>query len=110
MPGDKPVIEISDDKRVEEPAMVNEKDAKEEEDIEALARAPDWLPDGWIMEVYREEDGTIRRVCSLIPNMHKHTLLGHDDACRYCSIHGRTYEMFNLCRLIFLLLRFLNCL
>ncbi|PUZ40528.1 hypothetical protein GQ55_9G431200 [Panicum hallii var. hallii] len=64
MPGDKPVIEISDDKRVEEPAMVNEKDAKEEEDTEALARAPDWLPDGWIMEVYREEDGTIRRYYS----------------------------------------------
>ncbi|RLN40162.1 hypothetical protein C2845_PM01G18910 [Panicum miliaceum] len=60
MPGDKPVIEISDDNRVEEPTMVNEKDA-EEEDIEALAQAPGWLPDGWIMEVYHEEDGTIRR-------------------------------------------------
>ncbi|CAN6312238.1 unnamed protein product [Urochloa humidicola] len=31
------------------------------EDIEALAEAPDWLPDGWIMEVYRQEDGTINR-------------------------------------------------
>ncbi|KAG2539944.1 hypothetical protein PVAP13_9NG501900 [Panicum virgatum] len=61
MPGDKSVIEISDDKRVEEPptTLVNEKVAKE--DIEALAQAPDWLPDGWIMEVYCEEDGTIRR-------------------------------------------------
>ena len=35
---------------------------EEEEDIEALAEPPDWLPDGWIMEVYREEDGTINRV------------------------------------------------
>ncbi|PUZ38146.1 hypothetical protein GQ55_9G173800 [Panicum hallii var. hallii] len=34
---------------------------EEEEDIEALAEPPDWLPDGWIMEVYREEDGTINR-------------------------------------------------
>ncbi|KAG2547700.1 hypothetical protein PVAP13_9KG117100 [Panicum virgatum] len=34
---------------------------EEEEDIEALVEPPDWLPDGWIMEVYREEDGTINR-------------------------------------------------
>ena len=67
MPGDKSVIEISDDKRVEEPptTLVNEKAAKE--DIEALAQAPDWLPDGWIMEVYCEEDGTIRRVYMSYP-------------------------------------------
>ena len=40
----------------------NEEEEEEEEDIEALAEPPDWLPDGWIMEVYREEDGTINRV------------------------------------------------
>ncbi|WVZ59713.1 hypothetical protein U9M48_009823 [Paspalum notatum var. saurae] len=32
-----------------------------EEDIEALAQPPDWLPDGWIMEVYRTKDGIINR-------------------------------------------------
>jgi hypothetical protein len=36
---------------------------EKEEDIEALAEPPDWLPDGWIIEVYRTEDGTIIRVC-----------------------------------------------
>ena len=49
----------------EEVEEVNEQIAsneEEEEDIEALAEPPDWLPDGWIMEVYREEDGTIHRV------------------------------------------------
>ncbi|CAN6310351.1 unnamed protein product [Urochloa humidicola] len=35
--------------------------SEEEEDMEALAEPPDWLPDGWIMEVYRAEDGTINR-------------------------------------------------
>ena len=49
--------------------MISDEEAKEptaldeEEDIEALAEPPDWLPDGWIMEVYRAEDGTIIRVC-----------------------------------------------
>ncbi|OEL28923.1 hypothetical protein BAE44_0010059 [Dichanthelium oligosanthes] len=37
---------------------------EEEEDIEALAEAPDWLPDGWIMEVFRAKDGTINRYYS----------------------------------------------
>ncbi|KAG2536857.1 uncharacterized protein LOC120688809 [Panicum virgatum] len=48
----------------EEVEEVNEQivsNEEEEEDIEALAEPPDWLPDGWIMEVYREEDGTIHR-------------------------------------------------
>ncbi|CAN6317744.1 unnamed protein product [Urochloa humidicola] len=35
--------------------------SEEKEDMEALAEPPDWLPDGWIMEVYRAEDGTINR-------------------------------------------------
>ncbi|XP_072147094.1 uncharacterized protein [Setaria viridis] len=34
---------------------------EEEKNIEALSKPPDWLPDGWIMEVYRGEDGTINR-------------------------------------------------
>lgn len=55
--GDKPVPMISDEE-AKEPTTLNE-----EEDIEALVEPPDWLPDGWIMEVYRAEDGTINRVC-----------------------------------------------
>ena len=49
--------------------MISDEEAKEptsldeEEDIEALVEPSDWLPDGWIMEVYRAEDGTIIRVC-----------------------------------------------
>ena len=54
--GDKPITMISDEEE-------NEPTTLDEEDIEALAEPPDWLPDGWIMEVYRTEDGTIIRVC-----------------------------------------------
>jgi hypothetical protein len=55
--GDKPITMISDEE-AKKPTTLDE-----EEDIEALAEPPDWLPDGWIMEVYRTEDGTIIRVC-----------------------------------------------
>ena len=55
--GDKPITMISD-AEAKEPTNLDE-----EEDIEALAKPPDWLPDGWIMEIYRAEDGTIIRVC-----------------------------------------------
>ncbi|XP_062196474.1 uncharacterized protein LOC133899503 [Phragmites australis] len=54
--GDKSVIVISDDEGVKQPVAPNE-----EEEDEALAEAPDWLPDGWIMEVYHGKDGTINR-------------------------------------------------
>ena len=47
---------ISDDE-AKEPTSLDE-----EEDIEELVEPPDWLPDGWIMEVFRAEDGTIIRV------------------------------------------------
>ncbi|KAG0548732.1 hypothetical protein BDA96_01G192400 [Sorghum bicolor] len=53
--GDKPITMVSDEK-AKEPTTLDE-----EEDIEALAEPPDWLPDGWIMEAYRTEDGTIIR-------------------------------------------------
>ncbi|CAD6244892.1 unnamed protein product [Miscanthus lutarioriparius] len=53
--GDKPMTMISDDE-AKEPTSLDE-----EEDIEELVEPPDWLPDGWIMEVYRTEDGTIIR-------------------------------------------------
>ncbi|ONM06714.1 OSJNBb0058J09.3-like protein [Zea mays] len=54
--GEKPVTMISDEE-AKEPTTLNE-----EEDMEAaLVEPPDWLPDGWIMEVYRAEDGTIIR-------------------------------------------------
>ncbi|CAL4931750.1 unnamed protein product [Urochloa decumbens] len=56
---EKSVTEISDDEQGEESTMPNQK--KDKEDIEALAQAPDWLPDGWVMEVYRQEDGIINR-------------------------------------------------
>lgn len=55
--GEKPVTMISDEE-AKEPTTLNE-----EGDMEAaLVEPPDWLPDGWIMEVYRAEDGTIIRV------------------------------------------------
>jgi len=49
--GDKPITMISD-AEAKEPTNL-----EEEEDIEALAKPPDWLPDGWFMAVYRAEDG-----------------------------------------------------
>ncbi|KAG0542854.1 hypothetical protein BDA96_02G139800 [Sorghum bicolor] len=56
--GDKPITMISNESNEEtkEPTTL-----EKEEDIEALAEPPDWLPDGWIIEVYRTEDGTIIR-------------------------------------------------
>ncbi|RLN39315.1 hypothetical protein C2845_PM01G36300 [Panicum miliaceum] len=52
---DKHQTVASDEKEAKQPIAMNE----EEEDIEALAEPPDWLPDGWIMEVYHAEDDTI---------------------------------------------------
>ncbi|CAN6287635.1 unnamed protein product [Urochloa humidicola] len=49
---------VLDEEEVNQPIVKSEED---KEDIEALAEPPDWLPDGWIMEVYRAEDGTINR-------------------------------------------------
>jgi hypothetical protein len=46
---------------------------EEEEDVEALSEAPDWLPDGWIMEVYRGDDGIIHRV-SVISNFRSYQI------------------------------------
>jgi hypothetical protein len=56
---DKPLTTVSDEEEAKQPIATNKED---EEDIEALAEPPDWLPDGWVMEVYRAEDGTINRV------------------------------------------------
>ncbi|EES13697.1 hypothetical protein BDA96_07G112500 [Sorghum bicolor] len=53
--GDKPMT-MKSDEEAKYPTNLDE-----EEDIDALAEPPDWLPDGWIMEVYRTEDGTITR-------------------------------------------------
>jgi hypothetical protein len=53
--GDKPITILDD--AAKEPTTLDD-----EEDIEALVELPDWLPDGWIMEVYRAEDGNIIRV------------------------------------------------
>jgi hypothetical protein len=40
-------------------------DAKVPDDVdENVLQPPDWLPDGWIMEVKRGEDGTPYQVCS----------------------------------------------
>jgi hypothetical protein len=55
--GEKPVTMVSDEEAKEPTFTMNG-----EEDMEALVEPPDWLPDGWIMEVYRAEDGTIIRV------------------------------------------------
>jgi hypothetical protein len=54
--GDKPMTMILDEE-------AKEPTTRDEEDIEALVEPLDWLPYGWIMEVYRTEDGTIIRVC-----------------------------------------------
>ncbi|KAL6634385.1 hypothetical protein ACP70R_027056 [Stipagrostis hirtigluma subsp. patula] len=48
-----------DDSRVEEARQVPAQgDKVEEENVES---PPEWLPDGWIMEVYRTDNGTINR-------------------------------------------------
>ncbi|KAF8722313.1 hypothetical protein HU200_022626 [Digitaria exilis] len=49
---------LPDEEKTKQPIAPSE---EEEEDIEALAEPPDWLPDGWIMEVYRGNDGAINR-------------------------------------------------
>jgi hypothetical protein len=54
------------DEGLNEPTAVKEKD----DDLEAKEDPPDWLPDGWIMEIYHAEDGSLNRV-SLIPYMHE---------------------------------------
>lgn len=47
-------IVISDDEKKEIQQDV--------EDLEEEEERPGWLPDGWIMEVYQGDDGTIYRV------------------------------------------------
>ncbi|KAL6626186.1 hypothetical protein ACP70R_029912 [Stipagrostis hirtigluma subsp. patula] len=43
--------------KVEEEQLVLQRVEKVEENIDALVETPDWLPDGWTMEVYRAENG-----------------------------------------------------
>jgi hypothetical protein len=69
----KTTIVIFDEKGVNEhdellnkPTVMKEKD----DDLEAKEDPPDWLPDGWIMEIYRTNDESLNRV-SLIPYMHE---------------------------------------
>ena len=35
---------------------------------DGVVEPPDWLPDGWIMEVRRGDDGVLYRVCYIQPN------------------------------------------
>jgi hypothetical protein len=66
--GDKTPVLISDDKGVNEhDEGLNEltiviKEKKKDDDLEVNEELPHWLPDGWIMEIYRAEDGILNRV------------------------------------------------
>ncbi|KAJ1294714.1 hypothetical protein BS78_01G166900 [Paspalum vaginatum] len=51
----------SDEEDAKQPIAPNDVEEDTEALAEALAEPPDWLPDGWIMEVYRAKDGTINR-------------------------------------------------
>jgi hypothetical protein len=53
------------DEGLNEPTAMMEKD----DELEANEDLPDWLPDGWIMEIYHAKDGSLNQV-SLIPHMH----------------------------------------
>jgi hypothetical protein len=72
--GDKTPVVISDDESVNkhdvgphEPTVVT-KENKKDDDLAVNEELPDWLPDGWTMEIYRAEDGILNRV-SLVPYM-----------------------------------------
>ncbi|KAK3149765.1 hypothetical protein QOZ80_3AG0222430 [Eleusine coracana subsp. coracana] len=67
--GDNTAIVISDDEgsnnhdaEVNEPPLVKEE--KKDGDMEADDELPNWLPDGWVMEVFLTEDGTENRYYS----------------------------------------------
>ncbi|TVU46471.1 hypothetical protein EJB05_06011, partial [Eragrostis curvula] len=56
---DKEMVVVSDDAGVKELLLL--KDGKKVDDRETTEDLPDWLPDGWIMESFRTEDGTINQ-------------------------------------------------
>jgi hypothetical protein len=45
--------------------VVVEEPDEMDEDSRSLEEPPGWLPDGWIMEVCRDDDSSIYRVCTL---------------------------------------------
>ena len=55
---------------VEEVKLLEDVKGKMED---AVVEAPDWLPDGWIMEVQRGDDGALYKVCYIQPNKCRHT-------------------------------------
>ncbi|TVU46469.1 hypothetical protein EJB05_06009 [Eragrostis curvula] len=56
---DKAMVVVSDDAGVKEPLLL--KDGENVDDRETTDDLPDWLPDGWIMESFRTDDGTINQ-------------------------------------------------
>lgn len=63
---DNTVILISDDEGLSGGTPFMEEDEEdeedEEEDMDAEEDLPDWLPDGWIMEIFHAADGSENRV------------------------------------------------
>jgi hypothetical protein len=55
---DSRVVAVISDDEEDEQQEEEEVDEVGEEDVEE----PDWLPDGWSMEVYRTDDATINKV------------------------------------------------
>ncbi|XP_062184086.1 uncharacterized protein LOC133888021 isoform X1 [Phragmites australis] len=67
------VVDISDDNTLKQPVdteelgrqgkddVMAEEPDEADEDVEALEEPPGWLPDGWIMEVRRDDNGSIYR-------------------------------------------------
>ncbi|KAL6597733.1 hypothetical protein ACP70R_046538 [Stipagrostis hirtigluma subsp. patula] len=82
---DKSVIVISDDEemkelvvpkkeKVEEEQPILSEDEKVDQDIDPIEEPPDWLPDGWIMEVYRAKNGRISQHYISPVSKHKFTM------------------------------------
>ena len=59
-----PVGADKQDRQGRDIVVVEEPDEMDE-DSRSLEEPPGWLPDGWIMEVCRDDDSSIYRVCTL---------------------------------------------
>ncbi|GJN21048.1 hypothetical protein PR202_gb08494 [Eleusine coracana subsp. coracana] len=55
------LIVISSDKEEDEQQVMAQGNEEVKEDVESLEEPSDWLPDGWIMEIYHNDDGTFNK-------------------------------------------------
>ena len=59
-----PVGADKQDRQGRDIVVVEEPDEMDEDSM-SLEEPPSWLPDGWIMEVFCDDDSSIYRVCTL---------------------------------------------